>query len=380
MIHHLCLVSHQVTPNLTPLIDPRTRPDTVVLAVSDAMRERADSLERVIRPRGIRVVRWPVDNPYDIERTRDQLLDQISEYPEHDQLVLNATGGAKPMSIAAYEIFRELDRPIFYVHPEKDRLIWMHPMGQASIDLADRLKLEDFLDSHGASVQGEIQRSRTPPEHHELVQRLIVEIDRFAVGLSTLNWLANSAQGNLRSSPLSEVGNSDRDLELLIDEFSRSGRFKVQNGCLQFASEEDRFYVNGGWLEHYVYDTAANLHSERMPQDLGRAINLQRRQRGKTIPNEIDVAALVDNRLHLIECKARKWQRAPAEGGPGADALYRLDTLTDLLGGLNARAMLISYQPLPDHVRQRAADLRIEVSAGRDLQRLRERLRRWFWP
>ncbi len=92
------------------------------------------------------------------------------------------------------------------------------------------------------------------------------------------------------------------------------------------------------------------------------------------------MAALIDNRLHLIECKARKWTKTAPKAGPGADALYRLDTLKDLLGGLNARAMLVSYQALPDHDRQRAADLRIDVVAGRDLQRLREKLKRWFWP
>ncbi len=212
MTHHLCLVSAQVTPNLTPIIDPRTRPHTVVLALSAEMSERADWLERVIRPRGIRVLRWPVDHPYDIEQTQNQLLAQISEYPAHDQLVLNATGGTKPMSIAAYEIFRHLDLPIFYVHPERDRLIWMHPKGWSPIDLDDRLKLEDFLDAHGAQVDGSIQRSRIPPRHQELVRRLVGEIDRFAPGLGTLNWLASGAEGRLRSDPLSGLAYVDRNL------------------------------------------------------------------------------------------------------------------------------------------------------------------------
>jgi len=39
--------------------------------------------------------------------------------------------------------------------------------------------------------------------------------------------------------------------------------------------------------------------------------------------------------------------RADCAGGPGADALYRLDTLRDLLGGLQAEAMLVSYAELP---------------------------------
>ena len=42
---HLCLVSKQATPNLTPLLDRKFQPDTVVLLVSPDMHQQAGWLE-----------------------------------------------------------------------------------------------------------------------------------------------------------------------------------------------------------------------------------------------------------------------------------------------------------------------------------------------
>lgn len=127
---HLCLVSAQPTPNLTPVLDPAVAPRKVFLLVSPDMTQRADWLEAVIRPRGIVVERWPVDNPWAIDAIRDSVLNLLaaqSDLVDRREIALNATGGTKPMSIAAYDAFRTLDLPIFYVHPEQDCMIWMHP-------------------------------------------------------------------------------------------------------------------------------------------------------------------------------------------------------------------------------------------------------------
>lgn len=379
MTVQLCLVSAQATPNITPLIDLRTKPEEVIMLVSSTMEHRADWLEHVIKPRGIKIRRWSVDAPYDIERIRDQLIERILNYSGQDKLMLNATGGTKPMSIAAYEVFRELELPIFYIHPEKDRLIWMFPKGLESINLANRLKLEDFLEVHGASVSARIERNRISQDRQVLIERLVGEIDRFPKNLSTLNWFAAGAAKTLRSHELTQNGYLNHDMELLVDEFSTAGLFELKHDRLYFPSEEARFFVNGGWLEHYVYETAADLRKSGDLQDLGRSIEVQRRQGDKTVPNEIDVAALVENRLHIIECKTRKWQGERNQNGPGAEALYRLDTLKDLLGGLNARAMLVSYRPLRKHDLERSAALGIKACSGRQLQHLSGELKNWFW-
>ena len=93
--------------------------------------------------------------------------------------------------------------------------------------------------------------------------------------------------------------------------------------------------------------------------------------------NEIDVAALVHNRLYLIECKTRGMRSESDAAGPGAETLYKFDSLT-AMGGLNTRGMLASYQPLETRDKQRARDLGINVVESGQLRNLDQHLTGWI--
>jgi hypothetical protein len=172
---HLCLVSAQATPNLTPVMDPATAPRRVILLVSTDMARRAEWLQRVLAARGIRVARWDIDDAWDVEHLQVrvlELLDHEADAVQAGEIALNATGGTKPMSIAAYEAFRAYNLPIFYVHPERDRLIWMHPSRQMPVDLENRLRLEPFLLAHGARVESS-RTSGVPQPLRDLTRWLV---------------------------------------------------------------------------------------------------------------------------------------------------------------------------------------------------------------
>jgi hypothetical protein len=376
---HLYLVSAQATPNLTPALDPAVAPKRILLLVSPDMRIRASWLESVLKPRGIRVERWEIGDAWDVEHVQQRVLALL----EREQLLaatgdiaLNATGGTKPMSIAAYEVFRAADLPIFYIHPEHDRLIWMHPGGRPVVDLANRVKLDAFLLAHGARVQS-AETDAIPESRRGLTDWLVTRSHRLAQTLGTLNWLAMKARGSLRSPALDAQQRRDMVLGDLIGRCVRAELLSVVGGQLHFLDETARSYVNGGWLEEHVYAVFRELRrEERRIQDLARCVQLYREDpRGGEVHNEIDVACLAENRLYLVECKTKAWKGGD---GPGSEALYRLDALADLLGGLKGRAMLVSYLDLPVHVRRRAEDLRIQVCAGARLPELRGEISRWL--
>jgi hypothetical protein len=378
---HLCLVSAQATPNLTPALDPATAPRRVILLVSPDMERRAQWLAAVLKPRGIRCDLWPIGDAWDLEQVQHrvlELLDREAALIPDRAIALNATGGTKPMSIAAYEAFRAYDLPIFYVHPERDRLIWMHPAGEVAQDLENRLRLEPFLLAHGARVTGGLN-TPVSPVRRELASWLVSGVRANAKALGVLNWLAAEAEKTLVSPELDARQRQDQRLQALVDRFAEAGVLQPSSGRLRFPDEEARFYANGGWLEEHVFATLHELRP-RVPsiQDLSRSLDIVREtMRGEEIPNEIDVACLAENRLYLFECKTRVW-RGPDAGAAGADALYRLDTLTDLLGGLQARAMLVSYRDLPPRVLRRAADLGVRVCVGSRLPELAAELTAWL--
>lgn len=374
---HLCLVSAQPTPNLTPVLDPAVAPRKVFLLVSPDMTQRADWLEAVIRPRGIVVERWPVDNPWAIDAIRDSVLNLLaaqSDLVDRREIALNATGGTKPMSIAAYDAFRTLDLPIFYVHPEQDCMIWMHPRNIESRALADRVRLEDFLRAHGASIETPVSRNIRNPRALEVGDRLVAEMKEIGFALARLNGLVSDARNGLVTEPIADENGAVGEL---ADVFAIAGYLSWDQRRLRFSSEADRRFVNGGWLETWVFEQVRRrCQVDPRIQDAAYGVNVVRTQRDKPVRNELDVVFLRDNRLHVIECKTARFANTGLDDR-GADALYKLDTLRDLLGGLQARGMLVSYGNLDEHDRRRAADLGIHVCAGDQLRQLSDHLSRF---
>jgi len=376
---HVCLVSAQPTPNITPVADAQTRPKRVILVVSNDMQSQAEWLGNVIKQRGVRVEGWPIVDPWDVEHLQSRLMELLEREQEGvagKTLALNATGGTKPMSIAAYETFRAYDLPIFYVHPEQDRLIWMYPQNGPALVLEDTIKLGPFLAAHGATAREPIERTPPAPEVIDFAEELVKDLDRYAKALPVLNALAASAR-NRRESARLDRNDPGSSLDELIERFADAGYVVRQDSVLRFPDEAHRAFVNGGWFEQYVFHRVKRLHAEDVPvQDAACNLTVERTVRRKPVTNELDVALLVRNKLYVIECKTRSWPENP-DGSSGADALYKLDSLVDLVGGLKARGMLVSYLPLPDKDKRRAADLRIEVCEGREVAELSSRLAKW---
>jgi hypothetical protein len=379
---HLALVSQQATPNITPALDLDFRPREVVLLVSPDMIRQADALAEVLIVSGLKVSRWPIEDAWDIEHVRDRVLSFLSAR-EGEAIALNATGGTKPMSIAAYEVFRSLEQPIFYVHPEKDRVIWLYPRGE-SHELAGRVKLPAFLQAHGARLERQGSQQGIPVARRELTASLIRDIQCLAPALATLNWIASQAQNRLISPPLDLAQRKNLSLMELIGRFEGEGLLAWRGDKLCFPDEEARFYVNGGWFEDHVYGVLFGLRT-RLPskgrsiQDFGRGLEVSRRVGKELVRNELDVAFLADNRFYIIECKTKRFDGAPGSGSSrGAAALYKLEALKDLLGGLQGRAMLVTYQSLPPMDRQRARDLNIQVCSGAEIAYLDKQIEYWI--
>jgi len=371
---HVCLVSDQPTPNLTPLLDERTRPGQVVLLVSEEKKEQAGHLAAVIGKHGLPVRSVSVRNPWDIEKCRDDVLDLLAGI-ESSGPALNVTGGTKPMAIAAHEVFRSAGLPIFYVHPLLDRLIWLHPRAP-SVDLANRVRIADFLEIHGYRLASRINRTTVPREWSELSKKLVQDVGRYGKPLGVVNTLASSAGKTLVSVPIEPEKLSWPDFMDLVRLFGKSGLLSLRDDRLHFPDEACRAFVNGGWLELHVKACIDRLRSRpegRAVQDVALGLEVCS-ARDCSVKNEIDVLFLADNRLHLIECKTRRFD--PAESH-GAETLYKLDTLKNL-GGLRARTMLASFRELPSHDARRAEDLGIRTVVGTRIQGLEGEIERWL--
>lgn len=371
---HLILVSVQAVPNITPVLDDSFKPKHVVMLVSADMDIRADWLESVYKKRGIKCSRHYIKDAWDIEHIRERVLSLLTKYDE-GSLALNATGGTKPMSIAAYEVFRDLYQPVFYIHPELDRVVWLYPSKQIGQDLANRIKLPEFFKAYGATITDQGDTSGVPAVYRELTEEIINRIAYYSKALGSINYLAQQATRDL-SVDLNAQQRNDRFLADLIDLFSDNHLVRLEKNKLIFVNESARFYINGGWFEQHVYGICLNIKKQSGIQDIGRSVQVDRLHQNNPVRNEIDVTFLKDNRLYIIECKTKRYNAY--DQGSGADTLYKLDTLKDLLGGLQAKAMLISFTELGEYDKQRAGDLKISICSYKQLPNLSDHLLRWI--
>lgn len=366
----LCLVSSQPLPNLVPVCDPDRRPEKVVLLVTEPMRQQAEWLEAVLAGRKIETERWNIQSPYDYAHIRLR-LEKLLERPDMKGVALNVTGGTKVMALAAFELFRERDLPIFYVQPQKDLILPIAPAAPLR-EIPDCLKLEEFLAAHGFQVTG-LRRHAVGATRGELGQRLVNHASKFGSALGALNYLAGTAEDrpDLSSDPVAPRHWGLKGFDALLELFANEGILRQEDGNLRFQNEEGRFFVNGGWLEEYLFSRIARLRARIPLQDAAMSLEVQSHSGSR---NEIDLAILGNNRLHLIECKTRSFAGGQ---GAGSRTLYKMDMLRDL-GGFTAKALLASYKKLGRHDARRAADLDIEVVAGTGLRGIEERLEKWL--
>ena len=360
---HFCLVSDQPIPNLLPLLQPEMRPDRVVLAVSDRMREKAAWLKREIEKRSIPVEELPLPNVYDIPDLQECFMNWLAAHEDAD-VALNITGGTKPMAIAAQEAFRAADKPVFYVNIETDELSWLG-RDRAQVRLTHQATLKTFLGVHGIALESGLSRSGLSPEWQTFSQELaFVKAVPWENALGKLNYEAMDAE---RRDVL-DVGRILSEGCPCWDDLLESlfyNEIICDRTRLSFRSAEARRFANGGWLEHLVFEAVKGLDGVHEAV-LNACV---RDAHGNS--NEFDVALLSRNRLFIIECKTKKFDRASSDNGPAAEAIYKLEALRKA-GGLRTRCVLVSFRPVADAHKRRAQDAGVTVIDQNGLPRLKE--------
>ncbi len=113
-------------------------------------------------------------------------------------------------------------------------------------------------------------------------------------------------------------------------------------------------------------------------QDISQSLEVSREGQSKPVRNELDVVTLCNNKLYIIECKTKRFKSIKHADSPSAEALYKIDTIKDVFGGLHAKGMLVSYKRFSDYDRSRANDLNIMICDYTKLGNLREAIIQWM--
>ena len=376
-----CHISHleQFHTNvLTPLLDPKIPSTRAVFIITENQQEDVKRLKALLAPRGIIISFYLIEKKLStqalLEKYEDIFTSELSKHSD-ENICFNATCGSRRKTLSAFEVARNLGIATYIIEPDFDSLHWLYPTEKQNSHLADKLKLADYFKAHDIRL-GEVQNSTgVRPEIRSLGEKWVNEPIFFNRALGQLNFLAYSADNaELKSKNLDRSMLNDPALMMLIDDLESIQYATLKNDALYFTNEACRFFSNGGWLEEFVFGTMISLKKEiGTLQDCLQGVELYRGKTSAEVKNELDVLALNDNKLHIVECKTKKF-----EAVEGNEVIHKLDSLADLLGGNNGRALLVSFKKIRVSEAIRAKELDITFIGPAELPHFKTHIKNWL--
>jgi hypothetical protein len=362
---------------ITPLLDDRALSRHAIFIGDATQKTMFDRLALVLKKRSITCEFFEIPNVSNTAIIKQEVV-KLAKHLEElgDEVTFNASCGLRHRLLSVYEIVRSYDRPIFVVEPNTDRLSWLYPDGKIDAQVQDHIKIADYLTIFGAEAE-----FPSPGDAIVIDDKLMAVCEKWAShalelgpGLATLNFLATTCRKEQKLDvELTEKQQGYREVNILLQDLVGADLATYHNGILTFKSEEARRFSNGEWLESLVHTHVKSIQKELSTiQDCSLNVQVTRKIGDKEVRNELDVTTVVNNKLHIIECKTKGMR------DDGDDTLYKLESLRDLLGGLQAKAMLVSFRPLRYNDITRAADLGLAVIGPNELTDLRSHLTDWL--
>ena len=387
-VTHICLMGDDPSANITPLVDSDIDSQRLIIAHDKSQKVAAEALEAVARTRGHRVDKWILPSCqstdaiklsflrlFELETNSEIETQKKSIGQERSSEVwLNASNGNRQQVLSAYEIARSYRVPIFIVEPNQDELCWIYPEQRASVAIKDKIKLHEFFTVNSCRLVSQKNKQGIPKNLRALGKRWLDKAAKIGSGLTKLNHLGFMAKAPEYTSVMDKAMLLDHSLQWLLDDLQSNDLIEIHGKKIKFRDSNILFFCTGGWLEEITYGFVRGLAgNHRSIQDNGHSVEVERAVKGKTVLNELDVVALVNNRLFVIECKTKRFTK-----GDGNNTLYKLDSIAERLGGIKANAALVTFFPISAAESRRARELNIEIIGSDDLPQLENRLAHWL--
>lgn len=366
---HVCLVSDQPIPNLTTAL--HFKPDVIVLLTTKEIKEKAISLEKVLKQKGFQVQSKTID-AYNISNVID-VSESLLKENKDGNITLNITGGTKIGTLGTFQAFYTQGNPIFYVNTKDNKILKLFPEHELEeYPINVKIPIIDYLAVYGFIVDS-FSKDNTNIKKRK---KLTFHLAHNASGIvGDLNYHLHNFN---EQSPLPVIAHIPK-INKLGDFIGLLENVKIKDDSKVIVSDyNDLRYLKGIWFEEYVYLCANELGADEV------LLNVTGKWVTKGIhppKNEFDILMAKGTRLFYISCKTANPNRKKQEGeeGIGREYLYELDSITDNALGLFGKKMLASARKIDDpYVRERAKILKIEIVDGRNIITLQEKLKQWL--
>lgn len=257
---------------------------------------------------------------------QNALTSTASFYNNSDELVVNITGGTKPMSIATYNFFSTRIANIVYMLND-DKILNCKNDEKTDLKIAPPLTCNQHLLAHGFKVQ-------TKPQNHFITNKDILKIIRLIAadfGHEELVICKDKKQWDKFRDKGGDPGTHFEWGPNISDQIKQS----VSNIQNQLPESRDFWgkVLTGEWLEIFIWDLLVrnmdylNIHDVQ----LGPVVSKD------GVPNELDVAFMKGTSFNFIECKS-----GAQNHGSSQDVFHKIESIKKNFGALLVYSHLAS--------------------------------------
>jgi len=238
-------------------------------------------------------------------------------------VVVNISGGTKPMSIGAHQAARGHQALCLYVDTKSERIFRY----QQTLTTSDSFNLRPlgvrrYLALHGKELDEERCRETALSEGEMMLGAALLE-GRPASLTQLLVMRSQARQARGRDGGARLPSRNWRAFADLVEVMRAAGYMHAEGAFLQL-SPQGCALLDGGWLESYVYQAL-----KACPDFM----DVQARLHLSGVENELDVACTMNAKLGIVECKSG--------GVRGQGMLNRLLALKQTLAGTFGSSFLV---------------------------------------
>ncbi len=333
----VCLVSRQAMANVIPVLE--LKPDKVILLITEEEKGVAVNIKKVFEQHSIltEIYSQKID-AYNLELMKNVCMDVIRK--NYGDIILNITGGTKPMAVAAYEIFKSADKKVIYHDPLHHRIISLNPLNQIPANVNLKINVEDYLLSYGYRIIEDKTKSGRAEE--KMMFFNYFNIKRYTEFVEFYNLVKEKC-------PL-DSPHVSKDLNGF--QFSKNiGKITIidkrKNNSL-------RYDLSNFNLGDILEDMLFLLLKKTRNDDIRYAVKISK---GK-IKSEIDLLLTKDCNLYLYSCKDKK-KKSKFD-------LFEIEVLRSITGGTFGKANLVVTKT-DDFLEQFAKQLNINLINIKDI-------------
>ncbi|MFL5657122.1 MAG: Card1-like endonuclease domain-containing protein [Ktedonobacteraceae bacterium] len=269
----------------------------------------------------------------------------VAQHPDMDWL-FDVTGATSLMTLAAYEASKayskKFSRPVrcWYLNTAQTRVIPL--LGEGCDEKIFNIDVDDYATAYSRDlVAGELEDQREYSQQHWLpFAQTLGKNPQFAALIKLVMSRITSRPGK-QSPKLYIMKGLPAETYSLLEEAQQVGLLSQLSSnegstiSFQLSYLQDKF-LNGAWLEAYVWDVARKIWDEARGRALFDDCQWNQRVIDGNSRNELDVAVTYKAQLLIAECKTGE------EESFSSDTLYKLDSVANVFGGRFVGRLLIT--------------------------------------